>query len=164
MHKCQEPPNEPQESNHSCKKGPKRQDTAQDKHYHPPKLTRVPCASQINACIWRKMIEKQPADSGTFGLEIQGHWPQKGETNNFSFLLLFLSTEIILVILDRYTSQQMVGNSYYSAEMVHYFTVCNLHLTVCFLGRGCSKESFNTLSLPECFTNKCRTVRNIRWE
>lgn len=46
------------------------------------------------------------------------------------------NASIILIVPDRYTDQQMVGDGYYFAAMIHYFTVCHQHFTVYFLEKG----------------------------
>lgn len=67
-----------------------------------------------------------------------GKEKQKSLITSFSDYIF--SASVILIVPDRYTDQQMVGDCYYFAAMIHYFTVCHQHFTVYFLGKGLFKK------------------------
>lgn len=64
------------------------------------------------------------------------HRKEKQKSLTTSFSDYIFNASIILIVPDRYTDQQMVGDCYYFTAMIHYFTVCHQHFTVYFLEKG----------------------------
>lgn len=91
------------------------------------------------------------------------HRKEKPKSLTTSFSDYIFNALIILIVPDRYIDQQMVGGCYYFAAMIRYFTVCHqhqqVHFTVYF-----SESFIALLSLPEWFTNKCKTTSDIQWD